>query len=386
MDLRRYRKTRYENIYQNIKNKNYIIAISNPKTTISDIDGKKIYDIDLAKKLRENDKVKQLKANKIAHIDLFEVLWGKYMYDCEFVRKLAYKTLKKKKEFYKNYFSKYFNEYRISKLKKNDYINFLESLNISLKEKNELLQQLKAFLNWCINEEYILVNYAKLIKPYRVEKNKIEYWLPEHINKFISTLDYYINNGTDSEIKKARTIKILTIIGLALGDRIGETRALKYKNINTIYKCIEIKHSINYDPKADSPIKETKTLQSDSILPITDKFIAEINNYREYLEKECGIYTTDDSFILLNPATNKPYSDSILRNHFYYFIEKANIPKIKMYNLRHTFATNMLNEGKSIYEVSKALRHTNIITTTKNYADIIDSKRREMANSTDKYY
>ena len=36
MDLKRYRKTRYENIYQNIKNKNYIITISNPKTTISE--------------------------------------------------------------------------------------------------------------------------------------------------------------------------------------------------------------------------------------------------------------------------------------------------------------------------------------------------------------
>ena len=386
MDKLRYRKTRYENVYQNIKNKNYIVTISNPKTTISEIDGKKIYDIDVAKKIRENDKLKQLKANKIAHIDLFSELWSKYMYDCEFIRKLAYKTLKKKKEFYKNYFNIYFKDKRVSKIKKNDYITFLESLDTSLKEKNEILKILNAFLNWCVIEEYILVNYAKLIKYYRVEKNKIEYWLPEHINKFMKTLEYYIKNGNKNEIRNAKLIKIMTIIGLSLGDRIGETRALKYNNINYIYKQIEIKHSINYDPNSGNPIKETKTLQSDSILPITDKFINEINNYRKYLENELGVYTTDDSFILLNPVTNKPYSDSLLRKNFYYFIEKANIPKIKMYNLRHTYATNMLNEGKSIYEVSKALRHTNIMTTTKNYADIIDSRRREMANSTDKYY
>jgi len=386
MDKKRYRKTRYENVYQNIKNKNYIVTISNPKTTISEIDGKKIYDIDIAKKLRDNDKLKQLKANKIAHIDLFSELWKKYMYDCEYIRKLSYNTLKKKRLFYNNYYCNYFDNIRTTKIKKTDIINFIEGIDAPNKEKNEILKILKAFFNWCILEEYILANPALLVKYYKVEKNKIEYWLPEQITKFLTTLDYYIKNGNMNEVKNARLIKMLTIVGLALGDRIGETRALKYKNINVIYKQIEINHSINYDPNSDNPIKETKTLQSDAILPITDKFINEIQNYRKYIESELGIYTEDDSFIFMNTQTNKPYSDSLLRKYFYYFIEKANIPKIKMYNLRHTYATNMLNEGKSIYEVSKALRHTNIVTTTKNYADIIDSKRREMANSTDKYY
>ena len=386
MDLKRYRKTRYENIYQNIKNKNYIVTISNPKTTISEIDGKKIFDIEIAKKLRDNDKIKQLRASKIAHIDTFNQLWDKYMFDCKYVKKLAFKTLKKKNEFYKNYFIKYFDKKRITKITKKDILLFLDDVVSSDKQKNEILSSIKAFFNWCASEEYILTNPANYINKIRVEKSNIEYWLPEHIKQFMNTLNYYIENGTNNEIIDARTIKMLTIIGLALGNRIGETRALKFSNINEEYKHIEIKNSINYDPDDPNPVKETKTIASETILPITDKFIKEINEYKLFIQNQLGLTINNNTFIFYNPMTNKPYSDTLLRKKFYYFIDKANVPKIKMYNLRHTYATNLLYKRKNIAEVSRMLRHTNISITASKYADIIDNDKREVASTTDEYY
>lgn len=79
MDKKRYSKTRYQNVYKNIKNKNYIVAISNPKTTISVYEGKKIYDIDIAIKIRDDFKSKAIKGTKVVHIDDFKTLWGKLL-------------------------------------------------------------------------------------------------------------------------------------------------------------------------------------------------------------------------------------------------------------------------------------------------------------------
>ena len=93
MDKKIYSKTRYQNIYKNKKNGNYIISISNPKTTISKFDDKKIYDIDVALKLRNNS---QLKPIKTADTGTFKELWGKYMVECEKVEKQAYNTRKKR--------------------------------------------------------------------------------------------------------------------------------------------------------------------------------------------------------------------------------------------------------------------------------------------------
>ena len=100
MDKKRYSKTRYQNVYKNIKNKKYIVAISNPKTTISVYDGKKIYDIDIAIKIRDDYKSKIIRTNKTIHIDDFKTIWDKYIIDCEKVQKQAFNTLKKKRMFY----------------------------------------------------------------------------------------------------------------------------------------------------------------------------------------------------------------------------------------------------------------------------------------------
>ena len=52
MDLNIYEKTRYQNIYRHKKNKNYLIQIKQPKTTISrDRLGNKIFDIEVAKSI-----------------------------------------------------------------------------------------------------------------------------------------------------------------------------------------------------------------------------------------------------------------------------------------------------------------------------------------------
>lgn len=387
MDLKRYQKTRYENIYRNIKNGNYIIAISNPKTTISMVDGKKIFDIEVAKKLRGNDKIKQLKANNIAHIDTFSTVWDKYMFSCENYEKLSYNSLKKKRILYNAFYKSYFSNKRITKLKKQDIIIFLQQVDTTEKEKNLILIQLKAFFNWCLKEEYILINPCNYIPKYKTDKTPKEYWtLPDDSLKFFNVLNDYIENGNDNEKIAARTIKLFTIIGLSLGDRTGETRALRFGDIDYKNKTISITHSINYDTHDESPIKETKNKESARILPITDKFIEEVNSYKNFLINNLLVNVNEKTLLFINPTNNKPYSDVSLRKKWYFFIEKAGVPKIKMYNLRHTFATNMLSKGEDIFSVSKMLGHTDITTTTSFYADIIDKKRREIINSTDNYY
>ena len=46
MDLKVYKRTRYQNIYKHIKNGNYVISMSKPiKTSISRIDNMKIFQL-----------------------------------------------------------------------------------------------------------------------------------------------------------------------------------------------------------------------------------------------------------------------------------------------------------------------------------------------------
>lgn len=74
-------------------------------------------------------------------------------------------------------------------------------------------------------------------------------------------------------------------------------------------------------------------------------------------------------YVVPNPATKKPFGN------LYYPWDKirkeAGMPDLRMHDLRHTFASNLVNSGQSIYVVSKLLGHSQIKTTAR-YSHLAD--------------
>ncbi|MEP5375930.1 MAG: site-specific integrase, partial [Hyphomicrobiales bacterium] len=68
-----------------------------------------------------------------------------------------------------------------------------------------------------------------------------------------------------------------------------------------------------------------------------------------------------------NPKTGKPY------RHLYSAWNtsriKAGLPEVRMHDLRHSFASFLINSGRSLYEVQKLLGHTQV-KTTQRYAHL----------------
>jgi len=62
-----------------------------------------------------------------------------------------------------------------------------------------------------------------------------------------------------------------------------------------------------------------------------------------------------------NPKTREPYVSV-----FYSWNtarKQAGLPEVRMHDLRHSMASNMVNSGRSIYEVAKVLGHTQLKTS-----------------------
>ena len=386
MNLKLYEKTRYQNIYRNKKKKNYIVMISKPvKTSISSIDGKKILKLDEALKIRDNYKIHEQKAIETTHKEDFKTLWNNYMYHCTYILKLAYSTQLKKEKMYNKYFKKLDNVI-ITKENKNFWAHFINKLDCSDKQKNECLKILRSFFNWCLKEELIFVNQISSIPYYKVTKTEMKYWIPSEFTKFINTLNNDINSDNIKIKKNAYLIKILTLIEFCIGDRIGETRALTFGNISVTNKTLTISHSINYDTNSKDFLSNTKTYHSQRTVDITNKLISEIENFKSFLIKVLGYSIDDNTIILFNHETKKPYSDSHLRNLFYHYCEKAKIKKIRMYDLRHTYVATMMSEGKELYYISQRIGHSNYNTTVNRYGHLSNKTRKEIAEITDKYF
>ena len=384
MDLKTYERTRYQNIYRHKKNKNYVVMISTPvKTSISRIDGKKIDKLDDALKIRDNPKMKIQKKNELLYKETFDTVWEKYIETCENIRHLAYNTMQKKKIRYNKYIKGNFEFKKLSKISKEDISKFLGELKTTNKEKNEILKIIKAFFNWCIEEEYILVSPTIKIKPYKVEKVQMKYWEPKEIKDFLNILDQDINSSNLAMQKKALLIKILVLIEISIGDRIGETRALTFKDFSN--NILTIRHSINYDRSSEDFLSSTKTYQSQRDIIITDKLINAINEYKDFLTKHTEYDIKENNLIFFNYATNKPYSDTTLRKNFHFYCQKANVTKIRMYDLRHTYVSLLMSEGKELYQISSRLGHSSYSTTVNKYGHLSNNSRKEIAKITDKF-
>lgn len=74
-------------------------------------------------------------------------------------------------------------------------------------------------------------------------------------------------------------------------------------------------------------------------------------------------------YVVPNPNTRQPFGN--LYHPWDKVRREAGMPDLRMHDLRHTFASNLVNSGQSIYVVSKLLGHSQIKTTAR-YSHLAD--------------
>ncbi len=74
-------------------------------------------------------------------------------------------------------------------------------------------------------------------------------------------------------------------------------------------------------------------------------------------------------YVVPDPATLKPYIT--LQYHWDIARKKAGLLDVRMHDLRHSFASNLVNSGRSILEVSKLLGHSSV-SMSQRYTHLAD--------------
>jgi integrase len=86
-------------------------------------------------------------------------------------------------------------------------------------------------------------------------------------------------------------------------------------------------------------------------------------------------------WVFINPRTSKPFT-----NFFYSWdtVRKSvGLSDVRIHDLRHSFASFLVNNGRSLYEVQRILGHTNI-KTTQRYAHLSNESLLAAANEVTK--
>ena len=144
--------------------------------------------------------------------------------------------------------------------------------------------------------------------------------------------------------------------------RTGEILALKWQNVNLDKKLIFVDATVGTYEEQD-----TKTNESTRYVPIFEPLIP----YLKEQQQRNGL-----SKYVFSTKTGRHYSSTNLIKHFWKpLLRRLHIPYRRLYETRHTFATNMIASNKfSLNQIASWLGHSNIQTLISKYNNYIPSE------------
>ena len=184
---------------------------------------------------------------------------------------------------------------------------------------------------------YELPNPSLGLKRIKQPARKYETWSPEEFNQFIKAVD--------KEIYRA-LFKFIYYTGC----RKSEALSLRYGDFTdtTVH------------------IRGTKTEQSDRVLKLAP---ALRDDLKAVLER-CD----DDHPIVF------PIPSVTLQLKFKGYTEASGVKPIRIHDLRHSFATNLIGSGANIVAVSKYLGHSNVNQTLRTYTHLFEEADDDLIN------
>ena len=265
------------------------------------------------------------------------------------------------------------------------YNNLYDSGKTTSQLKN-LNKLLKSFLNYSVDEGYILKNPCSGKKIAIPGENEIDIDEDED-DEIVTFTDEEINLIKNSLTNNR--IQALILLNLGTGLRQGELLALKCTDISEGYKELKVQKSIKKvkviaadgTSEYKTIIQTPKTKGSIRTVPIPSTLIPVLEKHKiaQQLEKEAaGSSYIDNGFVFTTESGN--YIDTRnLRRAYERMLKKAGVEFRKFHALRHTYATKLFEKGVPLKTVQKLLGHSDISITANIYTHVMPEKKIDAA-------
>lgn len=219
--------------------------------------------------------------------------------------------------------------------------NLKDKSNLAPKTCNNCLHLLKKILNDACRWKCIERNETQYVSGFKLQKREATFWTREEVLKF---MEFVLSNQ----------LNLYPVFALALntGLRKGEIRALKWDCVELTRKVILVKRI--YCAVEKKIIDRTKG-KKDRVVPINQSLFEVLVSQKNKLE--CQEFVA--------PIFDWDHCSRVVGR----LCRKVGVSVIRFHDLRHTFASNLVMQGKPLYEVQKLLGHSTS-AMTERYAHL----------------
>ena len=209
-------------------------------------------------------------------------------------------------------------------------------------------------------------NVAELVTPPRSERREMSTLSPEQARAFLETAE-------------GDRLEALYVLALNTGMRQGELLALRWREVDLEGGSLQVTATLQRTSEGFT-FSEPKTAHSRRQMALTAPAVEALRSHRaRQLEERLsmGAAWEDNDLVFANEVGRPIEGTNLIRRWFYPLLERANLPRIRFHDLRHTAATLLLGRGVHPKIVSEMLGHSQIAITLDLYSHVTPTMQRQ---------
>ncbi|MBC2732834.1 MAG: tyrosine-type recombinase/integrase [Desulfobacteraceae bacterium] len=253
---------------------------------------------------------------------------------------------------------------RISIATAERFITERQNKGMNLTTLRKIIVTFNQIMNYAVRHRYIDHNPVREAERPRnkgeFEKPTIKVLSPSDINTLLESVS-------------SAKFRMLFMLAIMSGARQGELFGLKWADVDWFNKQIRIQRTYNFDTWY-----KPKSKTSNRKIDIGPSVMRELKAWK----LACPPNALD---LIFPNEVGKPLDHgNVLQRHFYPALKTANLPTIRFHDLRHTYASLLIEQGENIKYIQSQLGHANPTVTLNVYAHLMKPVNQEAAVRLDK--
>lgn len=214
-------------------------------------------------------------------------------------------------------------------------------------------------MNYAVRHRYIDHNPVREAEKPRgqgkEQKSKIRVLVPAEVGAFLNAV---------TDIKH----KILFMLAIMSGARQGELFGLKWTDVDWVNSQVQIKRTFNngawYQPKSAASTRR---------IDLGPAMMAELKQWR------LACLPSDLDLVFPSKAGTPLDHGHVISREFQPALKLAGLPRIRFHDLRHTYASLLIEQGENIKYIQSQLGHSSPSVTLNIYAHLLKPSNQQAA-------
>jgi integrase len=240
---------------------------------------------------------------------------------------------------------------------------------LSASSIRHILRVLRAALQDAVDEELLSRNVARLVQLRVTDDRRVRSFTRAEALRFLKAAEQH-------------RLYALWAVALAMGLRRGEALGLAWAHVDLEEGRLTVRQALH---RVDGQLRldPVKTDASVAVLPIPAPLVSVLRAHRKrQLEerfaagprwRETGLVFTTSHGGCIEPRN--------ANRMFHQLCGKADVPQLRVHDLRHSCATLLFTMGVQPATVQRILRHSSITVTTGTYVEVIEAVQRDALDS-----